>query len=61
MNLNQDYYNNICEKWYEFRKKTKINNCILHFIQKLNPNSHILDVGCGTGYPIDYYLANNWI
>lgn len=28
------------------------------FIQYLDPNSHILDVGCGSGYPIASYLVD---
>lgn len=29
------------------------------FIQHLKPGSHILDVGCGSGYPIASYLIEH--
>lgn len=29
------------------------------FMQQLKPKSHILDVGCGSGYPIASYLIDN--
>lgn len=50
-------YNEICEEWYEYRKNKEINKCIVEFTKYLSPNSKILDIGCGTGYPIDDYLT----
>src|SRR5476651_1556248 len=29
------------------------------FLAHLNPNSHVLDVGCGSGYPIASYLIEH--
>lgn len=51
-------YDLICDDWEKFRNSTKINKCIVDFTKHLTPNGKILDVGCGTGYPIAQYLAS---
>lgn len=51
-------YNKICEKWSEFRRGTPINQCIVDFAENLKPNANVLDIGCGSGYPISTYLSN---
>lgn len=53
----KDSYNKICKKWSEFRKNTSFNQCIVDFANNLSPNSRVLDIGCGTGYPIALYLS----
>jgi len=58
MNSNRDSYNKICEQWNEYRNKSIINTCIVEFEKKLGSQAKILDVGCGTGYPIADYLVN---
>lgn len=50
-------YNKISNYWNNFRNKTQINKCIVEFTRNLNPHSKILDIGCGTGYPISAYLS----
>ena len=50
-------YDKISAEWHKFRKDCAINKCIAEFEQLLPRNSEILDVGCGTGYPIAAYLT----
>ena len=49
-------YNNIIKEWSEYRNKCKINKCIEEFSELLTPDSYVLDVGCGTGYPVAFFL-----
>ena len=49
-------YDNIADKWAEFRAGCTINKCIAEFVKLLPLHSEILDVGCGTGYPIAVFL-----
>lgn len=57
MNINKDSYNKIAEQWNEHRQKSSINPCIVDFAARIKPNGAILDIGCGTGYPIAQYLS----
>ena len=50
-------YDNIADKWAEFRAGCTINKCIAEFVKLLPLHSEILDVGSGTGYPVAAYLA----
>lgn len=50
-------YDSICDDWQKFRNSTQINKCIVDFCDLITPNGKILDVGCGTGYPIAQYLV----
>lgn len=54
---NEQAYDFICEDWQKFRNTTEINKCIVDFCDLIKPNGKILDVGCGTGYPIAQYLC----
>lgn len=55
---NKDSYNQIAKKWDIFRKSKEVDNCIINFSKLLPSEAKILDIGCGSGYPIDYYLIN---
>lgn len=57
MDKNQESYNKISKQWDAYRKKTPVNPCIEKFVRYLNPASAVLDIGCGTGYPIAAYLT----
>lgn len=50
-------YDLISDDWQKFRNSTKINKCIVDFCNDVTPNGKILDIGCGTGYPIAKYLV----
>lgn len=58
MDLNKESYNKIIEQWYEARNKSSLNKCVIDFALKIQPNGKILDIGCGTGYPISKYLSD---
>lgn len=57
MNKNRESYNKICDSWSEYRGKSRINTCIVEFAKNLEPGAKVLDVGCGSGYPIAAYLS----
>lgn len=59
MKNNKISYDKICTDWTNHRNKSVINQCIVDFSKLLKPECCILDIGCGSGYPIDYYLINN--
>lgn len=50
-------YDKICDKWYAFRKETVLNSCIADFMKQIKKGGTVLDVGCGTGYPISFFLS----
>jgi SAM-dependent methyltransferase len=56
-NKNQTAYNKIAKTWHDYRFNSKTNQIIIDFASYLKPNGNVLDVGCGTGYPIAHYLA----
>ncbi len=57
--INKESYNSIISDWNSYRNKTTINNCIKEFCKSLPKHAHILDIGCGTGYPIDSFLCQS--
>ena len=58
MEINKESYNKIADQWNESRNKLPLNKCVVDFSQKIKPNGKILDIGCGTGYPIAKYLSD---
>lgn len=58
MDLNKNSYNQIASDWAKSRNKSFLSELIIDFTNKLKLNANVLDIGCGTGYPIGAYLAN---
>ena len=50
-------YNAIAEKWERNRRERGLDPCIEALAEMIPPCGNILDIGCGTGYPIDTYLS----
>ncbi len=55
---NEQSYNKICQKWDNYRKKFPINKCIIDFVPLIKKQGNVLDIGCGSGYPIAKYLSD---
>lgn len=51
-------YDKIAKKWSSLRDKSKLNPYIIKFAALVKEKGLILDIGCGTGYPIDKYLSD---
>jgi len=57
MEQNKKSYNLIADKWHEYRMKQPLNKCVIDFAARVRPQGKILDIGCGTGWPIAKYLT----
>jgi 2-polyprenyl-3-methyl-5-hydroxy-6-metoxy-1,4-benzoquinol methylase len=55
---NRNACNKIATKWDEDRGKTNVEKIIIEFVSKIKPKGKILDIGCGTGFPIAKYLSD---
>ena len=54
---NAKSYDLISDNWQKFRNSTAINKCVVDFAKLIAPNGHVLEIGCGTGYPVAHYLS----
>lgn len=56
---NKHSYNDIAFKWHQYRHNRPLNKCVIEIVAMLAKGANILDIGCGSGYPIDVYLDNS--
>jgi cyclopropane fatty-acyl-phospholipid synthase-like methyltransferase len=56
---NRKAYNSIAEQWSEAREEQDISEVVVEFAGKIKRGGKILDIGCGTGYPIAKYFSDN--
>jgi 2-polyprenyl-3-methyl-5-hydroxy-6-metoxy-1,4-benzoquinol methylase len=57
MDINKYSYDLIADEWASQRNKRPVDSCIVGFASLLKKGGTILDVGCGTGCPIDTFLT----
>lgn len=50
-------YDAVFVSWDEYRSGSAVNNCVRDFARLIAPGGEVLDIGCGTGRPIDSFLA----
>ncbi len=55
---NKISYNKIARQWSDIRKNSFVSSLIKDFANKVKPNGHILDIGCGSGIPLTKYLSD---
>ncbi len=58
MKLNKDAYNKIARQWAESRDNSFLSQLVIDFAGCVKYKGKILDIGCGTGYPIARYLSD---
>ena len=58
MEQNISSYNKIADWWDETRRAKPIDPCIVMLADKLPVNASVLDIGCGSGSPIDVFLVS---
>lgn len=57
--INEKSYNNIARQWAEYRHESFVSQLVIDFAAKVKSHGKILDIGCGTGYPLAHYLSGN--
>ncbi len=50
-------YDRIAKQWKDIRDRASINQCIVDIFPLFPKHPTVLDVGCGTGYPIASWLS----
>ena len=55
--INKKSYNKIAHQWKEYRQQSYVSQLVIDFAEKVKPQGKILDIGCGTGYPLAHYLS----
>lgn len=55
---NRTSYNRIAKQWSDIRKDSFVSQLVVDFADKVKPNGHILDIGCGSGHPLAKYLSD---
>lgn len=59
VNLNIKAYQKIASQWKQARDSHVMPTCVIDFAKNIVPQGQILDVGCGTGYPIASWFDNH--
>ena len=54
-------YDRIAEQWEQDRRKRGLDPCITELAEMIPSSGSVLDIGCGTGYPIDVYLSEKGV
>ena len=57
MDQNRIAYNKIADQWADSRDSSFVSKLVIDFAAKIKPGGKVLDIGCGTGYPITTFLS----
>jgi len=57
MNQNKSSYNKIANQWAENRDVSALSKLVVDFASKIKTNGTVLDIGCGSGFPITSFLS----